>query len=205
MIYLACPYSHDDPGIMEARFEYVTKVAGHLIKQGEIVYSPITNSHQINKVANIGGTWADWEKFDLTLLSKCDRLMVVCIPGWGKSIGVAAEINYAKNNLKSVTYLDPATLPPPLDWEGYTLGLGHTKIEKPKDPRIVTYHHDPELRLHTFTCGRVGIKLPSDILNGYRSIYDSYYHVCHTLDPLAFDGLVNTLKELKYGNYVHVI
>jgi hypothetical protein len=46
-IYLACPYTHKDPKVVDMRFETVTKVAGRLLLDGHIVYSPITHCHTI--------------------------------------------------------------------------------------------------------------------------------------------------------------
>ena len=46
-IYLAGPYSHKDPLIREQRFKMLNKYAAHLMRQGHIVYSPISMSHPI--------------------------------------------------------------------------------------------------------------------------------------------------------------
>lgn len=42
-IYLASPYSDPSSDIRRARFEAVCRVAGHLMNEGLIVYSPIAN------------------------------------------------------------------------------------------------------------------------------------------------------------------
>src|SRR3954470_8339054 len=42
IIYLACPYTDGDPRLREQRFEAATDAAAFLIRQGYIVYSPIT-------------------------------------------------------------------------------------------------------------------------------------------------------------------
>jgi len=47
MIYLATPYSHDDPEVMEERFALVTATAAQLMLAGYVVYSPITHGHAV--------------------------------------------------------------------------------------------------------------------------------------------------------------
>ena len=47
MIYLASPYSHPDPAVMEQRFETACRVAGWLMARGEIVFCPIAMSHSV--------------------------------------------------------------------------------------------------------------------------------------------------------------
>jgi hypothetical protein len=50
IIYLACPYSDPDYAIREQRFHLANDAAASLIRQGYIVYSPITMTHPIDVV-----------------------------------------------------------------------------------------------------------------------------------------------------------
>lgn len=56
-VYLATPYTHDDEAVEEERFERVSIIAGHLMNQGYIVYSPISHNHPIAKLVKLPGTW----------------------------------------------------------------------------------------------------------------------------------------------------
>lgn len=47
--YLCAPFSHPDPTIQQARYEEITAAAGHLIKAGTYVYSPLTHNIPIKK------------------------------------------------------------------------------------------------------------------------------------------------------------
>lgn len=47
-IYLAAPYSHADEGVRGYRFSAVTRVAGELMRQGDVVYSPLTAGYVIS-------------------------------------------------------------------------------------------------------------------------------------------------------------
>lgn len=93
--YLACPYSHPDPAVRENRYTAVTRVAFELMKKGIFVYSPITHNIPIDRLG-IHGDWLVWRDFDHTMLSRCDRLLVLKLDGWEKSKGLAAEISHAQ-------------------------------------------------------------------------------------------------------------
>lgn len=96
MIYLAVPYTHSDPNVIEERFQRVTKVAGKLLGNGEVVFSPITHCHEITKLHNLPTNWEWWMKIDREYLSKCKVLYILTLDGWENSKGVNAEINLAK-------------------------------------------------------------------------------------------------------------
>ncbi len=93
--YLSCPYFDPNPLVKEKRHTIVTRVAFELMSQGIMVYSPLTHNLPIDHLG-IHGTWATWKEFDHTMLSRCDRLIVLKLPGWENSKGVAAEIARAK-------------------------------------------------------------------------------------------------------------
>ena len=98
--YLGVPYSHKDSKIRKWRFDRVTEATAHLMKKGEYttVYSPITHSHLINsaKIGSESFTWDFWiDEYDLNFLAVCKVLLVLQLPGWEASKGVAAEIDYA--------------------------------------------------------------------------------------------------------------
>lgn len=93
--YLSSPYFDPDPRIKEMRHTIVNRVAYELMSQGTLVYSPLTHNLPIDRLG-IHGNWATWKEFDHTMLSKCDRIIVLKLPGWENSKGVAAEIACAK-------------------------------------------------------------------------------------------------------------
>ncbi len=93
--YLACPYSDPDPNVKALRHTIVNRVAFDLIRQGILVYSPLTHNLPIDQ-QGIFGSWKDWKEFDHAMLARCNRLLILKLPGWEASKGVAAEIAYAK-------------------------------------------------------------------------------------------------------------
>lgn len=93
--YLACPYSDPDPKIKCMRHAIVTKVAFELMRAGIYVYSPLTHNVPIDQLG-IHGNWMTWKNYDHSMLSRCDRLIVLKLPGWQESKGLAAEIACAE-------------------------------------------------------------------------------------------------------------
>ncbi len=94
MIYLASPYSSNDPAVQQQRFDAVCQVASNLMQRGFFIFSPICHSHPIAQFG-LPTDWAFWEKYDKKFLAMCDELWVLMLDGWGQSKGVLAEMNLA--------------------------------------------------------------------------------------------------------------
>jgi hypothetical protein len=112
LIYLASPYSHKDKNVRIKRFEEVSRIAGNLAAQGHVLICPIAMDHPMHKYADVDmpTDWEFWKRYDTVLLERCDELWVAKMDGWNKSVGVKAEIEYAKSLNIPVLYLDPITL-----------------------------------------------------------------------------------------------
>jgi nucleoside 2-deoxyribosyltransferase len=108
MIYLASPYSHSDATIREQRFREACLAAAELIRNGEVVFSPIAHSHPI-AAYGLPSDWWFWERHDLQHLTRCDEIVVLTLDGWRESEGVHAEIRISKELGKQVRYLEPET------------------------------------------------------------------------------------------------
>ena len=106
MIYIASPYSHPDPAVREARFQAACHAAAELMRQGKIVFSPISHSHGIARYG-LPKDWAYWEACDRKHLEACDELVVLTLDGWQESVGVQAEIQIARQLGKPVSFLEP--------------------------------------------------------------------------------------------------
>lgn len=108
--YLATPYSEFKGGI-DAAFEAAGELAGHLLRAGINVFSPITHSHPI---ATFGGIdhldYSIWLPFDEYMMAKCDGLIVAEMEGWTESKGIAHEIRYFERAAKPIWHLIPRTL-----------------------------------------------------------------------------------------------
>lgn len=114
LIYLASPYTHDSPAVMEERFVRVCEATAELLRRGYFVFSPIASSVPIVKYGGAGHRWEDWAEFDKKFLSHCvDVLCVLMLDNWDQSVGVAAEVTEALtgcNSIYQVCGLDPRTM-----------------------------------------------------------------------------------------------
>jgi hypothetical protein len=104
LIYLATPYTDSCPEVQTYRFHRVTGASALLLRNGVFNFSPITQSHEQHMSHELPGTWDFWSKVDLEFLSRCDEIFVLADPGWQDSVGVTAEIEFAKKNNIPVTY-----------------------------------------------------------------------------------------------------
>ena len=94
--YLACPYSHPDPKVMEERFHAANRAAARLMEAGALVFSPISHTHPIAVDGELPRGWEFWDRYDRAVLSCCHKVEVLPLVGWRESTGVQAEIAIAK-------------------------------------------------------------------------------------------------------------
>lgn len=112
-IYLASPYSHKEKVIMTQREREITVIAGKLFaqKRATAIFCPITQSAPITRVTKtLLGCWQTWQVNDLAFIDSCTELWIATMPGWLESVGVQAELEYAKQLGKPIKLLDPDTL-----------------------------------------------------------------------------------------------
>jgi nucleoside 2-deoxyribosyltransferase len=102
--YLASPYTHKEVEIRKQRAEAVTKAAVDLLHQGVYVFAPISYNEPWERF-NLPGTWEFWCEFDKAFIEKCDSVLVLMLDGWDQSVGVRAEIEFAKKIGKPVNYI----------------------------------------------------------------------------------------------------
>lgn len=104
IVYVASPYSHPDPQIMQFRYEVIRDYCAELIQQGTFAFSPIIYGHEMAKFNEMPTDAAWWEAFNFAFLSIAQELHVCCMDGWKESKGVQAEIDFAEKNGIPVTY-----------------------------------------------------------------------------------------------------
>jgi hypothetical protein len=97
-IYLAIPYT----GKEEASFKIANQVAGDLMNQGHIVFSPISHTHPIAKSCDLPKDWEFWKKQDESFIRWADEIHVIMFGDIKKSVGVQAEIDLAVKHGKPV-------------------------------------------------------------------------------------------------------
>jgi hypothetical protein len=101
LVYLAGPYSHEDPKVLTKRFKLYSKLAAYLISKKDVyIFSPITHSHPMitTKAFDRENFWkySFWMPFDKAILDICDELWIVDTEGWKESKGLKEEVIHAE-------------------------------------------------------------------------------------------------------------
>lgn len=97
MIYVASPYSHPDPLVMEQRFNDVRKFTSVMISSGAVAFSSILYLHQIAIDYQLPRDAKFWATFNIEILRHCDMMIVCDMEGWQESKGVQMEISLAEH------------------------------------------------------------------------------------------------------------
>lgn len=95
LAYLSCPYNHADVEIRKRRLFFANLATFQLMEQGTYVYSPLTHNIPLNQMG-LYGNWDLWRDYDLMMVSKCDKLILLKLEGWEASQGVKAELEHAQ-------------------------------------------------------------------------------------------------------------
>ena len=102
--YIASPYSHENPEIVQERVAAAKRVEAFMAEKYSVitVYVPIANTTEQQKrgVKPKKG----WYLYDFDRLKTADRLVVLMLDGWEDSIGVALEIAYALGKGLDISY-----------------------------------------------------------------------------------------------------
>lgn len=106
-IYLAIPYM-GPKGQEERNFQIANNVAGHLMREGYIVFSPISHSHPITRECELPKDWNYWKEVDTEFIKWCDALYVIFTSKEEilASEGVIAEIKIAEELNKEIVFVN---------------------------------------------------------------------------------------------------
>lgn len=105
MIYLAAPYNDPDPAVVQARIEIIYHAMAELMKEGKHVVTPLF-MHEIVVRHKLDSTYEYWEDYCLDVLKRCDRMIILCLPGWTESRGIKGEIECCRRTSKSITFIE---------------------------------------------------------------------------------------------------
>jgi len=95
MIYVASPYTHSDPIVVQDRFERVEKYVAELLREGYVAFSPIIHCHGLATKYDLPKDYWFWERYCLGMLDEASSLYVLKLDGWRESVGIGGEIYYA--------------------------------------------------------------------------------------------------------------
>lgn len=107
-IYLATPYTNKNKMIMNFRYIFVNYAASLLMDKPYefVVFSPITHCHEIALNHKLPTTWDFWSAYDFYFIDVLNEVWVFMQDGWKESVGVQAEIDYARKNNKPIVYFN---------------------------------------------------------------------------------------------------
>ncbi len=104
LTFVSCPYTDVDPTVIESRISVVYGQIAKLLELGHVPVSPLL-MHAVNTRHHINNDWEFWERYSIELLSQCSAMVVLMIQGWEESVGVTAEIEYARSHNIPITYV----------------------------------------------------------------------------------------------------
>lgn len=100
--YLASPYSKC--GDKEAAAAIVAKAAAYLMRNGEVVYSPIAHGHPV-AAFGLPLDWTFWKAQCQPMIDAAARLVVLQMEGWGESVGVQYEIGEFRRTARPIKFM----------------------------------------------------------------------------------------------------
>lgn len=110
MIYLASRYSDHSIEVMHNRFLTTQRVVAAMLMRKEFVYSPIVHCHELSVAYVLPRDFQFWQQYDFDMLRRADRLVVLNEFNVELSIGVTAEVKFARSFNLPIVYADAAML-----------------------------------------------------------------------------------------------
>lgn len=103
-IYVASPYSHEDPNVRLDRYLEVGAYTAHLLKERTPAFSPIVHCHDIATRHDLPTNAEYWRQYNGAMLAPAKELHVLQLDGWEKSLGVRWEMEFAQILQKPIRY-----------------------------------------------------------------------------------------------------
>lgn len=109
LVYMASPYTHKDKGMLISRFDAVVDCCGWFMNNVKdcYFYSPIAHTHPIAERCTLPIQWQFWADFDECILSRCNEIWILTIPGFSVSTGVKAERKIAERFGLPIRFIIP--------------------------------------------------------------------------------------------------
>lgn len=103
--YLASPITNKSRSLQSMNQHHAIKALARITMNGYLVYSPAAHWRNAAALYNLPNSWSYWKPLSLEMLRNCHGLLVLQLPGWTASVGVAAEIKFARERGKPVLLL----------------------------------------------------------------------------------------------------
>lgn len=96
--YIASPYTSPSDAVRHKRHEWTELYVVDRFRHLDWVYSPICHCHDMAQRYELPKHFDFWMSYNYAMLHRASELRVLQIPGWKESIGVKAEIEFARAN-----------------------------------------------------------------------------------------------------------
>ena len=103
-LYIATPYGHKDPLVMDHRTRHAAQLHTYLHQHGVMAYVPIAYT---TIELDVDVPEDHWYDFGLVMLEKAQGLVVCRLSGWGNSKGIGLEIDRAYSLSIPVAFSEP--------------------------------------------------------------------------------------------------
>lgn len=104
MIYVASPYSSNDPGTMDERAHKAAEFCACLMRNGIHVFSPIVHCHPMAKHFDMPSGYEFYKEYDQEMIGLCESMIVLTLSGYELSHGIQSEVQYARKLGKPTVY-----------------------------------------------------------------------------------------------------
>lgn len=107
LIYLSAPYSSCDADVRRRRAEAASVAMTRILASGSLVVCPLVMNHAAFEGTEGAGPDATyWRELEIRLTAACDELVVLTLPDWRESRGVAREIALFEASGRPVAFLN---------------------------------------------------------------------------------------------------
>ena len=110
MIYLGSPYSHEDPKVVEERWNATVLATAKFLNWGNMIYSPIVHCHPLAIAHTLPTDAQFWNHYNFHMLSLADELWVLMLNRWEDSKGLQSEIEWATLMGKKIEFISPTLI-----------------------------------------------------------------------------------------------
>ncbi len=105
-VFLAAPYTHDDPLVRAYRVSQVNACAAELMLAGALVFSPVSMTHPISHFTHEPVPHKFWLRQTLSFIEWADTFAILRLQGWKVSSGLDEELRAARSKGLEIVELD---------------------------------------------------------------------------------------------------
>jgi len=110
-IFISAPHGHPDVSVIYDRMKRLRAIVAQYVINGHLVLAPNLHFHELTQEYSLPLDWDYWKDNCYAMMQNAYQVDVIMLEGWEKSVGVKAEIEYAKTLNILVNYVDPEKLP----------------------------------------------------------------------------------------------